>query len=144
MGQLREALEAQHRDIDAGIAQPGLARAAALEALRRHIYLEEALLFPPLRKGPLMASIFVMVREHGALWGAMAALEAASGDAAKAEAASTALLALLAAHNGKEEPTIYARMDDDLAAEVKAGISGFIAGGAMPDGWACAKAPSGA
>lgn len=59
-GVLPLALERDHREIDAGIAafieQLDAGRpqpeplAATLEALRRHIYLEEVLLFPPIRE----------------------------------------------------------------------------------------------
>ncbi|MGH3292466.1 MAG: hemerythrin domain-containing protein [Trebonia sp.] len=69
---LAAALEREHHDIDQGIAaftaSPGdphpLVRAA--RALRRHIYLEEEFLFPPLGEAEpaLRAPVFVMLREH--------------------------------------------------------------------------------
>ena len=74
------ALEREHRQIDGGIeaylagldgtADPEPLR-AALDGLRRHIYLEEEFLFPPLRSAGLMGPIFVMLREHGQLWTSM-------------------------------------------------------------------------
>lgn len=36
--------------------------------LRRYIYLEEAFVFPPIRKAGMIMPIFVMTREHGELW----------------------------------------------------------------------------
>ena len=47
-----------------------------MDGLRRHIYLEEEFLFPPLRAAGMMAPLFVMVRQHGELWDAMRALDA--------------------------------------------------------------------
>ena len=47
---------------------------AALEALRRHIYLEEVFLFPPIREAGIVMPIFVMMREHGELWRTIDAL----------------------------------------------------------------------
>ena len=45
--------------------------AGAIAALRRHIYLEEEFLFPPLKTAGLMIQIFAMLRQHGDLWKAM-------------------------------------------------------------------------
>ena len=83
---LAAVLEREHHDIDNGIeafaallaagevdAEP-LRRAAG--ALRRHIYIEEALVFPPLRDAGLVAPVFVMLREHGQLWRTLDALDA--------------------------------------------------------------------
>ena len=83
---LATALEREHREIDGGIEAytAGLATGTsdtgpllrAMNGLRRHIYLEEEFLFPPLRAGGLMVQLFVMVREHGELWKTMEALDA--------------------------------------------------------------------
>ncbi|MGH3555051.1 MAG: hemerythrin domain-containing protein, partial [Mycobacterium sp.] len=81
---LSVVLERQHREIDSGIStfiekidagsvQPELL-AAALEALRRHLYLEEIFLFPPIREAGMVMPIFVMMREHGELWRTMCTL----------------------------------------------------------------------
>lgn len=57
---LRAALEREHHEIDAGIEKfledpaPTQSLATAFTALRRHIYLEEEYLFPPLRAEGLM------------------------------------------------------------------------------------------
>ena len=40
----------------------------AMESLRRHIFLEEQLLFPPLREAGMIAPVLVMLREHGEIW----------------------------------------------------------------------------
>lgn len=152
-GSLSEALEREHHEIDAGIeefvaGQAGgdpdlepLTRATA--ALRRHIYLEEVLVFPPLRASGLFAAIMVMLREHGEIWDAMDALEAEVSTDPASEAVRTRcaeLLALLEAHNAKEEPIIYPQTDATLSHEAAATLREFLDSGTMPDGWVCAKA----
>ena len=77
---LAAAFTAEHHDIDAGIEQYLADTAApdprqravplqnAMAALRRHIYLEEEIVFPNLPKGALMMPLMVMRREHGEIW----------------------------------------------------------------------------
>ena len=147
------ALEREHREIDRGIeaflAGPSAgqdvtaALAGALAALRRHIYLEEELLFPPLRSR-LMAPIFVMLREHGELWRTMDLIDAGlAGPAARpVPSACTELLAQLQAHNGKEEPIVYPQADATLTAEATAELRTFLESGRIPAGWVCHGARS--
>ncbi|WP_026919639.1 hemerythrin domain-containing protein [Gordonia shandongensis] len=157
---LAEVLTVEHRAIDAGIEKfvatpPGASVAEwaapltdAMTALRRHIYLEEELVFPQLSTGPLMMPIMVMLREHGDMWRTMASLDAAlAADDVDVEpqrgeviSACTAMLALLEAHNSKEEPVIYPHLDADLDEDAQAFLRDFLDGGTMPDGWECAKA----
>lgn len=148
---LAEAFTREHREIDAGIeaylasdAEPA-ERAApllrALDALRRHIYLEEEIVFPHLPGGALMMPLMVMRREHGELWQRMDALVARlEGPAATPDgtaAACTEILALLDAHNAKEEPVIYPYMDSDLDDDETARVRALLADGTLPDGWVC-------
>lgn len=150
---LKEALEKEHHDIDAGVAAftVGLAGGnppvdtmqKALAAHRRHIYLEETMLFPPLRMGGLFAAILVMLKEHGQMWNVMDELEplvAAGGTDAKVPELCEQFVALVAAHNLKEEATIYSKADELLNAPASDKLRDFMATGAMPDGWVCAKA----
>jgi len=150
---LGAALEREHRDIDGGIESFVEQRAGgdidpdpllrAMAALRRHIYLEEEFLFPPLRDAGMTMPIFVMLREHGGLWNSMDALDAQLGDATAGEAvvgACRELLALLDAHNSKEEPIIYTQADRILTAEASDELRDFLDHGALPDGWVCAQA----
>lgn len=145
---LAAALEREHREIDSGIeaytASAGgndtspLLRSMA--GLRRHIYLEETFLFPPLRAGGLMMPIMVMLREHGELWRSMDALDELIADGAEPAALIAAcreLLAQLDKHNMKEEPIIYPRADDGLSPEAAEELAAFIEAGRMPDGWVC-------
>jgi iron-sulfur cluster repair protein YtfE (RIC family) len=152
MATLAEALEKEHQDIDAGIAAftTGLAggeppvdtMTAALAAHRRHIYLEEAMLFPPLRAGGLFAAILVMLREHGQMWQLMDELQPlveAGGTDPRVPELCEKFVALIAAHNLKEEATIYAKADEVLAAPASGELRAFMTAGSMPEGWVCEK-----
>lgn len=158
---LEEALTREHHEIDAGIeafiahsrtgtsvrewAGPLL---EAMTALRRHIYLEEAIVFPKIRQGALMMPVMVMLREHGSLWQAMDALEAdlasprADEEPTRSEivAACHRMLELLEQHNSKEEPIIYPHLDSDLDEDARAHLHEFLREGRMPAGWVCERA----
>ena len=86
---LAEAFTREHHEIDAGIQAylDGLDSGGsvaplqtAMHALRRHIYLEERFMFPPLREAGLMMPILVMLKEHGELWRRMDELDVALAD----------------------------------------------------------------
>jgi len=147
---IRAALEREHHEIDRGVegflaagdVAPDSLR-TAMAALRRHIYLEEELLFPPLREAGLLAPVLVMLNEHGELWRAMDALEQqldSGTPLAELHDAGSALLAQLAAHNAKEEPILYGRADEVLSADAAAQLHDFLAHEALPDGWTCVRA----
>lgn len=151
---LGSALELEHREIDGGIeafvaslggAEPARPATflAAVRGLRRHIYLEEEFLFPPLKAAGLMGPIFVMLREHGRLWNQMDTIEsllAESADDGTLCTACTSLLELLDAHNSKEEPIIYTQADGILDAAATGELLGFLTQGTTPDGWVCSAA----
>ncbi len=150
---LSKALEREHRDIDGGIEEysTGLSHGEtdcrsllrAMEGLRRHIYLEEEILFPQLKASGLGMPIFVMVREHGELWDAMTALDTLLESDATAQTLQNAcreLLAKLDNHNSKEEPIIYSLADVELEPGVSSKLQEFIDSGAMPENWVCEKA----
>lgn len=142
---LADALTAEHRAIDVGIeaflGDPGDAAPlrGAMLALRRHIYLEETFLFPPL-KPTMMMPLFVMLREHGELWRAMDEVDAAVSVGGDADAKCRDLLVLLDEHNRKEEPIIYPRADADLDEGVRTELADFLESGTYPDGWVCEQA----
>jgi regulator of cell morphogenesis and NO signaling len=151
MQTLAAALEREHREIDAGIesftsgsrAGDALSLSGAIQALRRHIYLEEEFLFPPLRDAGLVAPIFVMLREHGEIWDTLAALEVAlAEEPAGASTSDTCrrLLGQLERHNSKEEPIIYPQADLTLTPPASGGLRAFLAAGRIPEGWVCAQA----
>lgn len=147
---LASALEREHHEIDAGIdefvagvesgrtATESVVRAMA--GLRRHIYLEEEFLFPPMRSGGLMAAIFVMVREHGQMWRLMDALDGQLADGTDPAAVLDTcqqLIGELKAHNPKEEQIIYPQADGALNGAATGELKAFLESGAMPDGWVC-------
>jgi hemerythrin-like domain-containing protein len=150
---LSAALTHEHREIDAGIESfvGGLARGVvdskpllvAFEALRRHIYLEETFLFPPLKEAGMAMPVFVMLREHGELWDAMEHLDALLASDAAPQTVQNAcreLLAKLDQHNSKEEPIIYPQADAKLTPEAASELRAFIGDGRLPASWRCEKA----
>jgi len=152
---LSAALEREHQEIDAGIGafldklDAGGMDADALRhtlaVLRRHIYLEEQLLFPPISKGAHMMAVFGMIRGHGEIWRTMDELDKVlvgpgEGDRDTLREVCQRLSALLAEHNKVEEPVIYPAADTGLPPEQAAELAEFIEAGRMPDGWVCAKA----
>jgi iron-sulfur cluster repair protein YtfE (RIC family) len=150
---LAAALEREHREIDQGIERflAGLEQedgsteplTQAMHALRRHIFLEEQFLFPPLRDAGLFAPIFVMLREHGEIWDTLEALDAELRDDPAGAATSErcrGLLAQLEAHNYKEAPIIYPQADVALAPDAAERLRAFIDAGQLPPGWVCERA----
>lgn len=146
-------LTREHREIDDAIAAfiekldggsvQGELLTDTLEALRRHIYLEEVILFPPLREAGIVMPIFVMMREHGQLWHTMAALDdllADGNDSQRLRDTCTQLLDQLHQHNSKEEPVIYPNADTDLPPQTSAELTRFIETGHTPKGWMCQQA----
>lgn len=160
MTTLAQELTREHQDIDAAIAAFGQAadgqseteamraamRAAlrtALATLRRHIWLEETMLFPPMRAGSAFAAIFAMLREHGQMWPILDRIERAlegGGAGPEITAALAELAQVLAAHNDKEERTIYSLADAAHAGESAQKLLALLADGEMPAGWRCARA----
>ncbi len=152
--QLSVLLEREHHEIDAGVEAflEGLSLGEtrtedltrAVDALRRHIYLEEAFLFPPLRAAGMLPPVLVMLREHGEIWRSLDAILATDPDAdaggAGARERCGELLSQLASHNAKEEPIIYPQGDAVLTEEATGELRELISSGQMPDGWVCAQA----
>lgn len=148
---LGDALIGEHREIDAGIEAflSALANGAvdaecltrAFDALRRHIYLEEELLFPPIRRSGLLMPLMVMEKEHGELWLSMDAIEEHLRDGApdidSLQAACRQILMSLDQHNSKEEPIVYPHAVTDLTSHEEDLLAGFIETGATPPGWLC-------
>ncbi|MFI8091005.1 hemerythrin domain-containing protein [Streptomyces sp. NPDC086080] len=145
-----EALEREHHEIDEGIERfaAGLAAgepdprplARAVAALRRHIYLEEEFLFPPLRAAGLVMPVFVMVREHGQMWSLLDTLDGDPGDAPARAATADLLRELqeqLDAHNQKEERILYPQTERALTETEKAGLRELLETGRTPEGWVC-------
>ena len=144
---LATALEREHHEIDEGLAafrSDGEAARLrdAVSALRRHVYLEEVLVFPSLRQAGMMAPGFVMLREHGEMWQVLDRLDV-SVDRADLEQLCGELEPLLQAHNGKEEPILYPQVDAVLDEDQSAALRSFLATGSTPAGWVCEQASGG-
>lgn len=150
---LAAALEREHHEIDAGIETftNGLSGGqldtasltSAMAALRRHIYLEEEFIFPPLRAAGMFGPILVMLREHAELWATLETLDAelATGaDSAAVREGCGVLLSQLASHNTKEEPIVYPQVDAVLSASSSAELREFLDSGLIPGGWICTQA----
>lgn len=150
---LSQVLEAEHHRIDdyldtfAASVADGTADSAMLHEaftlLRRHIYVEEEFLYPPLREGGMTMPIFVMEREHGEIWQLMDTLDEhrrGGGDPHHVISLCQELLELLDKHNAKEEPIVYPQADLTLSATATRELHAFLATGTMPEGWACRMA----
>ena len=144
------ALEREHREIDDAIKGCTAAPSASPEAitalkravaeLRWHIYVEEELLFPPLRAAGMTGPVLVMLREHGQMWPILDALEQSLQDEVDHVAVRTAgrqMLILLQHHNPKEERILYPQVDHVLGADASGAIREFLTGGQVPADWVC-------
>lgn len=153
-GSLGEALEREHREIDEGIerftaAPPpdrdGRSLTRAIQALRRHVYLEEEFLFPALYNAELAGQILVTLREHAQIWTTLDALErkletgAADGTE---DMLCRKLTVRLLHHNLKEEKKLYPQADAVLTASATARLHAFLDSGRLPEGWVCRRARS--
>ncbi len=144
------ALEREHNEIDGQIAafvaglKVGEIRAEpitrAMAALKRHIYIEEAFLFPPMRNGGLTMPIFVMIREHGDMWRMMdvlAQLVASGADRTAVRDVCEQMVVALESHNVKEEAVIYPQVEGSFTPEAEEEMKRFLATGTTPEGWVC-------
>lgn len=146
---LASALEHEHHEIDAGIAAFAAAPTdrqpltRAVNALRRHIYLEEEFLFPLLCQAEpgLAAPVFVMLREHAQIWDMLDALDhATDADMGAVHTPLKQLTVQLLHHNLKEEKILYPRADDLLSPAATARLREFLDSAELPDGWVCVRA----
>lgn len=137
----------QHQRIDQGVqgAVDGTGTIASLATslalLRQHLYVEETLLFPPLATAGLAMPVFVMKREHGAMWPLLQELSVACESGASIDTlgeTAAALFRLLRIHNSKEEQIVYATADR-LASERGDGAlqQALAAAPEVPDDWIC-------
>ena len=141
-------LEHEHRVIDDGIL--GFANAAevstdqrealldAVAVLRRHIFLEEEYLFPPLRAAGMVGPVMVMVHEHGLMWPVLDDLEQAvtTGDVTAAAQLCRNLMEQLNSHNMKEEMILYPQADALPPGDLDE-LTGLLDTAQLPEGWVC-------
>lgn len=150
---LAAALEREHREIDQGISRLGdgsaltagdvTAALRAAKALRRHIYLEETILFPALYDDRLVGPLLTMLREHARIWAMLDALEQ-DLNVADAKAVTPGLVRRLTVqlqhHNATEERSLYPAADATLTPEAATRLRVFLDRGDLPAGWVCLKA----
>jgi iron-sulfur cluster repair protein YtfE (RIC family) len=145
------ALEREHQLVDEGIeafaADPSSPQAsdrlaAAITALRRHIYLEEEFLFPAVYAADpagLRASLAVMLREHGQMWRVLDEVEQIvrdDGDTPAALSLCHRLAIQLQHHNRKEERVVYPLADTAIPPRR---LAQFLESGRRPDDWVCIR-----
>lgn len=154
---LSAALEHEHQIIDRGIElfadnahaevtdehRDALRQAVAV--LRRHIYLEEEYLFPPLRAAGMVGPVMVMVHEHAHMWPLLDELDGCltRDSADTAVQVCRELLTLLGSHNWKEERILYPQADDTLSPSDRDELTELVATAQVPDGWVCHGAVKG-
>lgn len=141
---LADALEREHHEIDEGITafttgsdvgRKELAR--AVSALRRHIYLEEEFVFPPLREAGLVGPVLVMLREHAQIWATLDSLEREVGAGGAGRGLCHHLSVQLLHHNLKEEKILYPQADTVLDPMATERLREFLRSGELPVGWMC-------
>lgn len=151
---LAAAFTREHHQIDDGIEeylrseedfpQRTVPLLRAMESLRRHIYLEEEIVFPHLPAGPLLMPLMVMHREHGELWRRMddlaERLQEPDSSSDELSSACGELLSLLERHNAKEEPIIYPHLDADLDEAERVRVRDLLSAGTLPEGWVAREA----
>src|SRR5699024_2195151 len=143
---LAVALEVEHRQIDAGLeayAKGGEVSDVldALTALRRHLWIEEEMVFARLVERGLQMQVFVMEREHGALWTLMPQLaRQRDEEPANTTDACQQSRALPDAHNSKEEPILDPHVDEALGVDEAQRLREFMETGTLPAGWVCKRA----
>lgn len=148
---ISEVLEKEHRDIDVDIIALCEGRAdpkrlaQALGLLRRHIYMEEVILFPALASAnqAYTMPISMMEIEHGYMWPMVDALleriaEGRPIDDEDSRKQGQALFELLSLHNKREEDQLYTgadRLSDENGERTRLleSVSNFD----MPAGWRC-------
>lgn len=151
---LSAALEREHHEIDdivEDIAQSdpatltevqcdGLKHAVTL--LRRHIYLEEEFLFPPLREAGMAGPVMVMLHEHGQMWQVLDTLDdlLVGSDPGPATLLCQDLLTQLAAHNMKEERILYPQAETLVPADELAELTRLVDTATLPAEWVCTGA----
>ncbi len=147
----QELLAAQHRVMELGIS--GLVDGSgsrqelseAVYLLRRHIYVEEAFLFPVIDQdqGRWMA-LAQMQSDHGAMWphieSAITLLQA-NALLDNLVPAAQAMLKLLEGHDSREELAIYSVGDRYVTDANHPPLETLFATTEIPPGWRCLRAP---
>lgn len=125
-------LEADHHRMDAGFATfMKRARAGtvatdtitpAIEAMRRHLWVEEEYFFPALEEAGVVGPVKIMLREHGEIWNLLDELERLlalpSPHPDMMLTVCSAIMQISAQHNFKEENILFATADQFLDSSI--------------------------
>lgn len=143
----------QHREMELGIG--GLVDGSgsraeldqAVRLLRRHIHVEEAVLFPLIREDTTRwMALSQMEGEHGQMWPHIeAAIELLDNKVPLDDLlpACSAMLQLLHEHDPKEEEAIYSVLDRYSAVPGNPPLAHWFRSLEIPPGWRCLRAPGG-
>ena len=134
-----EDLDRFRRGMDSGRVDPGPFEAAA-ETLRRHIYLEEDILFPQVEARGMTGPTEVMAQEHGEICHLLDIIHDLIQTGAgpqRIRAAFVALHRLLEEHNLKEEQVLYPSSDQMLGKDEVARVLQRLIDAKPPEGWEC-------
>lgn len=141
-------LEADHERMDAGFDTfLSLARAGtvdrnailpAIDAMRRHLWVEEEYFFPMLREAGVQGPVLIALRDHGEIWGLLDELERLlalrSPDPNLLVTVASAIMQISQHHNEKEEQILFATADRFLDPSIHRHISEGLAQD-RPTGW---------
>ncbi len=147
---ITEVLEPEHRWIDErferfqtllanGQVSAGPFEEAA-NALHRHMYVEEEILFPEVATLGLAAPVEVMYQDHGEIArfvNVVHGLIASGASTAKLEAALAAMIRILGEHGIKEEMVLYPTADQVLMGPEFAQLVERVRTEEPPEGWLC-------
>lgn len=146
---ISEILEDEHHDIDRGIRgiidriDDRVLLAESLSLLRRHIYVEEEILFPALARADLALTMLIsmMEIEHAYMWPIIGGLAPGMGLEAPFEDIRKTCIALdelLQLHNTREERILYRAADRMAAPDSEThSLVRAIQEAEMPPGWTC-------
>lgn len=112
----------------------------AVAALREHIYVQEELVFPPLREAGMEGPVHAMSLDHYQLWETLDRLDAdlATPGTPDVRTAARILQAELDRHTSTERPVILAHVEDTLTERQQATLLNQLSHAHTPPGWTCA------
>lgn len=119
-------------------ATVGLRR--SIEALRRHIYVEQEFVFPPLRSAGREGPVIAMSSDHADLWRTMDELETFLADHKSPKAQQQTcqiLMAELDRHLSREDPIVFRHVVEVLTPQDEATLRDEVEHAVLPPDWVC-------
>ncbi|TWP35822.1 hemerythrin domain-containing protein [Leekyejoonella antrihumi] len=112
----------------------------AIEALRRHIYVEHEFVLPPLQRAGKNGPVVAMSSDHLELWRTMDEMEQslADGSSPKTQQQTCQILrAELDQHMSREDPIVFRHVAEVLTAQDEDDLRDGIENAVLPPGWVC-------